>query len=114
MALCEVVAAAAEAVANARQPLTPKEMVFVHLLRGMPFYRDWRRLDLWEQACNHLADDDPSLETERLLNDVYWLGFENLYGAFQEPVTQEIYQSLVKNFADTGIELPKDPDLSGW
>ena len=70
------------------------------------FYRDWRRLDLWEQACNHLADDNPSLENEQLLNDVYWLGFENLYGAFQEVVTREIYQSLVERFAEAGIELP--------
>ena len=114
MALCEVVAAAAGAITASRQPLTPKEALVVHLLQAMPLYRDLRRLDLWEQAVNQVAPLEESSETERLLSDIYSLGWQNLYQAFQAARTQDFYRSFVERFAEAGIDLPRDPDLSGW
>src|SRR5262249_1065842 len=84
-----VVVQMAEAVAAGRQPLSPREACWLHLLRGMPFYLGIGRLDLWEAACNAVSPRTPAGVTEELLAEVEMLGQCNLYQAFDERRTRE-------------------------
>jgi hypothetical protein len=115
MALCEVVAAIADAVVDGRQPLTATEACLLHVIKGIPLYRDIKRLDAWESAVNTVTPDDlPSTQTGGLIDELIMLGRCNLYQQFQPQRTQEYYARLVPFFAQAGVTLPKEPDLSGW
>ena len=115
MALCEVVAAIADAVIGRRQPLTPAEACLLHVIKGIPLYRDIKRLDAWETAVNAVTPHDlPSTNTGRLIEELIMLGLCNLYQRFQPQRTQEYYKRLVPFFAEAGETLPEEPDLSGW
>jgi hypothetical protein len=118
MGVCEVVEQMASAVAGARQPLSPREACWVYLLRGAVHYRDLRRLDLWENACNAVCSavspPVPMTATEELLEEVQMLGLCNLYQAFQEERTRSYYERLIPFFEERGVRIPASPDLSAW
>jgi hypothetical protein len=114
MGLSEVVASLAEAIAAARQPLSPREAYLLHVLRGMPLYRDIGRLDLWESAYNEVAPADGASETERLIDDLFGLGQYNLYGAFDAGGTVTYYHRLLASLAGSGIKPPPVADIQNW
>jgi hypothetical protein len=115
VALCEVVAAIADAVIVGRQPLTATEAALLQVIKGISYYRDIKRLDAWESAVNEITPRDlASTNTGRLIEELIMLGLCNLYQQFQPRRTQEYYARLVPIFAEAGIRLPKEPDLSGW
>src|SRR5438093_922463 len=111
MGVSGVVVQLAEAVAAARQPLTPREACWLYLLRGMALYLALSRLDLWEAACNAVAPPTPCSATEELLEEIQMLGLCNLYQAFDEARTREFYARLVPYFAERGVTIPVAPNL---
>ncbi len=114
MPLSEVVAELASAIATARRPLTAREAYLLWVLHGMPLFRDVGRLDLWETAYKEVAPGDDATETERLIDGVFELGCENLYGAFVESTTRDCYRQLASLLAQAGILVPQAPDLTDW
>ncbi|WP_425396918.1 hypothetical protein [Aeoliella sp.] len=115
MPLCEIVVALADAIAEQRPFLTPEEACLLHVVRGIPYYRDIRRLDAWEEACNKVTPDNlTSTETGELLEEVLMLGECNLFQAFEPNRTREFYERLVPFFASRGVTIPTNPDLSDW
>jgi hypothetical protein len=116
MPLCEVVAELADSIASVRHPFTPREAFLLHLLRSMPLYRDIHRLDLWDHCCGQVMKmrNGELTETERLIDFVWELGAENLYGAFDRPVTKTCFDRVAPDLVSAGIPVPKAPDLSGW
>jgi hypothetical protein len=86
----------------------------LYVLRGMPLFRDVSRPDLWELAYKEVAPAFPASETERLIDEVFELGRNNLYGAFDASGTAECYGRLVAILSAAGIPLPPAPDLRDW
>jgi uncharacterized protein (TIGR02996 family) len=112
--VCAVVAALADAVAEAKRPLHHRHVLMVHVLRSAPVYSDAGRLDAWEGAYGDAAGDEESSVVDQLLDRIFSLGRHNLYAAFDEQGTWECYQELVREFAREGIATPASPDLSVW
>src|SRR5207245_11511689 len=110
MPFCEVVASVGHAIAAARHPVTAREAYLLYVLRGMPLYRDVNRLDLWEYAYNQVAPDEAKSITEQMIDIVFELGAENLYGAFEESITRRVYRDVLSSLAAQGIIAPEDPD----
>jgi hypothetical protein len=114
MALCEVVVEMCNLIEAACSPLTPQEKSWLGAIRGIVWWRDKKRLDLWESECNKASPHKVRTETEELLAEAEMLGMCNLYAAFREQRTREYYARLELFFAERGILLPCSPDLSGW
>jgi hypothetical protein len=114
MGLSEVVASLADAIATARQPLTPREAYLFFILRGMPLFRDIRRLDLWELAYKQVAPDEGTSETERLIDSLFELGEHNMYGAFDVLGTLKYYRELLTMLAESGIRVLQVDEIQGW
>ncbi len=66
MALCEVVASLADAVAAAHANRNGWHNLLIHILRSAPVYRDGGRLDAWDEAYSYarggLNSSSPILE----------------------------------------------------
>jgi hypothetical protein len=114
MALCEVVAAIAEAIESVRQPLTNREAFLLHVLKSMPLYRNVGKLDLWEYVYDQIAPKEKLTDTEKLMDDVLEFGRANMYSAFDPMFVRECYDRIVPTLTRAGIPLPTSPDLSGW
>ena len=115
MALCETVAVIADLMIEGPSALTLNERCLLHVIRNIPFYRDIGRLDLWESACGDVTPDNlTDTETGLLLDELIMLGRCNLYQAFQPQRTREYYDQLIPYFAERGVNIPADADLSCW
>ena len=114
MSLCEVVIELADAVAEARQPLTSREERWIEQIRRIGHFHDIRRLDLWEEEVGSVAPRRILTATEELLAEIEMLGRCNLYQAFQVERTCRYYARLVPLFAERGVKIPEAPDLSDW
>lgn len=115
MGLCEAVADLAVAVANARAPLTAREAYLLYVLRGMPRFRDVARLELWELAYKEVAPPFVGgTQTERLIDAVFELGRNNLYGVYNVPNTAEYYRKISATLAAAGVPLPPAREIRDW
>src|SRR5215213_2746220 len=103
MSLCEVISELAALVARQRAPLSAREAYLAFILTGMPYFRDIRRLDLWETAYNGVAPDRGASQTEQLLEELFQLGQYNLYGAYSPEGTQRCYRDLRQKFIAAGL-----------
>jgi hypothetical protein len=114
MGLSEIVAELANALTAARQPLTHRERFLLHVLSGMPKYRDVSRLDLWETAYKEVIPDNDLSETEQIIDDIFSLGQYNLYGAFDAAGTTDCYNKLAARLAQKGLRLPPVQGVQDW
>jgi hypothetical protein len=114
MALCDFVSESATSLAHERAPLSVREAYLAYVLQGMPYFRNVRRLDLWESDYRAVAPDGNPSETEQLLDELFELGRYNLYAAFSSEGTLECYERLRQKFASAGQDLPEAADLSNW
>jgi hypothetical protein len=117
MGVSDVAAGIADAIGRAKAPLSEREAYLVFILRGMPLFRDVRRLDLWDEAYREVAaaTADSMTATEKLLEAVYELGAECLYGAYSESATRGMYRrSVLPLLEEANIEPPKSLDFSTW
>jgi hypothetical protein len=114
MGVCEVVAALAEAVEEARRPLHPRHALMVHVLRSASVYRDAGRMDAWEGAYQDAGGHVESESVDELLDAIFELGRHNLYCAFDEVGTWGDYRELVRQFKEAGVPTPENPDFSDW
>jgi hypothetical protein len=120
MPLSETIAVLANAIGNAREPLTSWERLLVNRLNAMPLYRDSGRLDVWQGTFSDAWDSRPPTEpaptffsTAKLLDNVYELACINLYSSFSPPIGQ--CKSLVRDLGvHHGIEINGDLDVSDW
>ena len=55
MGVSEVTADLAAAISKERAPLSAREGYLLFILRGMPFFRDVRRLDLLDKAYREVS-----------------------------------------------------------
>jgi hypothetical protein len=77
--------------------------------------RGWRSPLSFQAYDNAIMPEDlESTEAGHLIDELIMLGLCNLYREFQPQRTLELYARLVPIFAEAGVTLPKDPDLSGW
>lgn len=114
MGLCETVGLLAENVAKVWQTADPRFLLLVHILQSAPVYRNAGRLDAWDEAYRNARGDNTATVEIDLLDAIFGLGSENLYGAFDATVTQVVYKGLVSELSDAGVPTPAKPDLSGW
>lgn len=115
MGVSEVTSEIASAIGQQNTPLTPREAYLLWVLRGMPLFREIRRLDLYETAYSQAAPDDGLSSTEKLIDAVYWLGANWFYGAYDAENTRQYYfEELMPLLVRHGIKSPADPDLSKW
>ena len=115
MGVCDVTADIAVAISRVRAPLTAREACLLFILRGMPLFRDIRRLDLFDQAYRDVAPDEGQSATERLIDATFWLGADCFYGAYSEASTRDYYtNTLVPLLQKEGVPVPSLPDLSDW
>jgi hypothetical protein len=115
MGVSEVTADIAAAISLARAPLSARETYLLFILRGMPHFRDIRRLDLFDETYKQVAPDKDGSSTERLIDALYWLAADCFYGAYNETSTSAYYyNTLVPLLAKEGVSFPESPDLSEW
>ncbi len=115
MGVSEVTAEIALAIKRTKSPLTSREACLLYLLEGMPLFRDVRRFDLWERAYQQVAPDEQQSETEKIIDALFWLGGDCMYGAYDAKSTREYYEEKLKPMlSGAGIDVPKSPDLSTW
>ena len=114
MSLCEFISEVAAILVRERSPMSTREAYLSFVLQGMPYFRDVRRLDLWETAYIEVAPREDPSQTERLLDELFSLGSYNLYGAFDPEGTRRCYERLREKFTESGHSLPESAHLSDW
>jgi hypothetical protein len=115
MGVSETTADIAATISQVRAPLSSREAQLLLILQGMPYYRDIRRLDLFDTAYREIASEPVQSETERLIDALFWLGADCFYGEYSEASTRNYYDNtLVPLFAKAGVPLPESPNLSSW
>jgi hypothetical protein len=115
MGVADVVAEVAAAIIREKSPLTPREVYLTYVLQGMPLFREIRRLDLWDKAYKEVASDNNRSTTEELIDALYWLGAECLYGAYEPALTTRYFvETLAPLLCQHGIKTPCAPDLTTW
>jgi hypothetical protein len=114
MPLCEVVATVAMTMAERLSRPTKEEACLIHFLQAMPLLRDIGRLDLWESICDEVDLSGSERSVRLLMEEIIMFGKSNLYQAFDVNRTTEYYRRLSLSFAQMGVELPHNPDVSGW
>ena len=121
MPIAETVVALADCIASAREPLTDWERSLVDALKTMPKHRDASELDEWEHefraawrdGASSVENPDGFFTTSHLLGEVFELGRENLYTAFNAPTGT--YKELVRSLnVHHDIPAPDDLDVSEW
>ena len=112
--LCDLVSELAKLVGRQCAPLSDREAYLTFVLTGMPYFRDVKRLDIWETAFTNLLEDDFASETERLLGAIYELGSYNLYGAFSSEGTTAAYKVTQQILNDVGLDPPNIVDIPDW
>jgi hypothetical protein len=115
MGVSEVTAEIAAAIGRAKGRLTAREVYLLYVMQGMPLFRDINRLDLWDKAYGQVARPDDGTETEKLIDALFWLGGDNLYGAYCEQTTRTYYHEVLSPLlGQAGIKLIESPDLVSW
>ena len=114
MGLCEVISEIALLVASQRAPLSEREAYLAFILQGMPYFRNIRRLDLWEAAYQEVAPDTDASQTEHLFGELFELGRYNLYGAFSQDGIRRGYEELKEKFIACGVSVSHSGDILDW
>ncbi len=113
MALCEIVEQLAD-IAFQSLDLTDSDREWLAQIRRIVHFRDICRLDEWEAAVNSASPPQIVTTNHELISEIEMLGLCNLYQAFQPKRTLRFYQRLVPFFAQHGVTIPTDVDLSDW